>query len=68
MYLYSNTFSYSSNPSSGEYLLSFMQQHPVVAPDGKIQQVVAEPVADILLTRGGLEALKKLLNEIQDEK
>lgn len=64
MFIYSNTFSYSTNPDSGEYLLSFLQQHPIIDPAGKIQQFIAEPVADILLTRAGIEALKKLLNEI----
>lgn len=67
MYMYSNSFSYSANPSVNEYLISFGQQHPVFTTDGNIKELTTEPIADIVLTKTGLEALKMLLNEIKTE-
>ena len=65
MFQYCNSFSYSSNPEIGEFLLTFRQQHPVLDNDGNVKEIATEPVASIVINRMGLEALKQLLNQIQ---
>lgn len=68
MYMYSNAFSYSANADTCEFMITFSQQHPVLGSDGLVKEITTEPVASIIVNKGGLEALRSLINEIQVDK
>ena len=67
MFQYSNAFSYSSNPETNEYLITFSQQYPELDSEGKIKGLTSEPVARVMVNKQGLEALKLLLSEIKTD-
>lgn len=64
MFQYSNSFSYSYNRDADEVMLSFTQRSPVLNEDGSVASLLSEPVAQILLTRTGLSALRDMLSGI----
>ena len=67
MFQYSNAFSYSSNPDTNEYMITFNQQYPELDSDGTMKGLVSEPVARVMVNKQGLEALKLLLSEIKTD-
>lgn len=67
MYQYANSFSYSSNTDSGEFLLAFRQQYPVLDEKGSVKEITVDPIAEIVLNKAGLIALRCLLDQINLE-
>lgn len=65
MYQYSNAFTYTANPESGEFLLTFLQQHPVFNDERTVSGVAADTVAEIMMSRAGFEALRQLLDQVK---
>ena len=63
VYQYSNSFSYAYNHETGEYLLSFRQQYPVLDDKNGVTEMTVESVCDITLNRAGIIALKDLLDK-----
>ncbi len=67
MFQYANTFTCTSNPEIGEFLITFRQQYPELDEEGKVSSFSAEPVAEIIVNRSGFDALRNLLNQISPE-
>lgn len=64
MFQYANGFTYAVNDSRKEIMLSFRQSFPLLKEDGTVDKVTSASVADIILSRDGLAALRQLLTEI----
>lgn len=61
---YVNNFSVSASGNGNEYILSFKQTYPNIDPSGKVVDMALDTVANVVLTRDGLNALKQLINDI----
>lgn len=64
MFQYANGFTYAVNDGRKEIMISFRQSFPLLDEKGAVEKVTSASVADIVLSREGLAALKQLLNEI----
>ena len=63
MYVYANNFTFAVSDNKSECMLSFRQIHPLIDEQGIVKGNTVEPVAEVVLTREGLIALKSLLND-----
>lgn len=65
MLMYSNNFAVASNETKSEFVVSFMQQIPILDGNpGVVQGTSTEPVADIVLTGEGAKALADLIYNV----
>lgn len=65
MLMYSNNFAVASNETKSEFVVSFMQQIPILDGNpGVVQGISTEPVADIVLTGECAKALADLIYNV----
>lgn len=64
MFQYTNFLSYSASPNTGEFFLTFGQQNPILKPDGTLERVNLDMVAQVVMSTTTLKALKDLLSQI----
>lgn len=62
MLSYSNAFSCTTNSNNNEFIFSFSQNCPVIDSAGAVSGSASELVAQIVLTRDGVEALRQMLD------
>ena len=63
MFQHVNSFTFSTDENKTEFLISFRQQYPTYDADGNLTGTASDTVAELVLSRRGLEALKTLIKD-----
>ena len=63
MYVYANNLALSVSENKNENMRSFRQIRPQFDAQGNVKEPLVETVAEVVLTKEGITALKNLLND-----